>query len=163
MYQSVIMSVVRKLVDPSVPTEVAKNVWIGDMVVAKDFRFFVNKHIKRVVNCTPDVPCYFDWCDYVRIPVGDSSSKSQNEIMKKYIPIAVKFIMDNPPSDDNAVLIHCHVGVSRSCTIAAALLRACCADTIPQALSMVVSKRPVAFFNGSSVNFKKALYDNFGS
>lgn len=148
--------------DSRVPTEIAPHVWVGDEDTARDFGFFVHHRILRVINCTPDVPFYFSkWCKYIRIPVGDSKAKSQNAIMAASIPMAVDFISSPVPSKHNAVLIHCHVGVSRSCTVAAAYLRACCAVSIPRALSMVVERRPVAFFKGKHVNFKDALYANF--
>ena len=155
------MSFNESFLSPTIPSQIAKNVWVGDMNVAKDFGFFVRNNIKRVVNCTPDVPFHFSWCSYMRIPVGDSSSKIQNEVMKNAIPTALRFILEPRPSDFDAVLIHCHVGVSRSCTVAAAVLRACCASTIPQSIAMVVTRRPVAFFNGTQLNFRKALYAVF--
>jgi dual specificity phosphatase 12 len=138
-------------------SEIIDGVYVGNMYTAKDAAFFRDKNIRRVVNCTPDVPFYFSHVTYMRIKIDDSPDVVNNEIMKNAIPYALDFIMKESPGKDNGVLIHCHAGVSRSCTIAVALLRVCCATSLDMATAMLLAKRPIAFFNGTFINFKKAL------
>lgn len=172
----------------SKPTEILPGVFIGDQFTAKNFEFFVKNNIIRVVNCTADIPLHFPWVQYMRIPVNDTSENINNEIMAKSIPKAVQFILEivkenqvqkekSRPNVMNTfnslydttdyirkgVLIHCAAGISRSCTIGAAVIRSCCATSIDNALAMVLAKRPIAFFNGTFVNFNKALVETFGS
>jgi len=148
----------------SIPTEILPGVFIGDQFVANNFEFFVKHNIVRVINCTPDVPFYFPWVQYFRINLNDISNTENNEIMAKNIPFAITFIyqvlQENFTNSfpKKSVLIHCHAGISRSCTVAAALLRSCCTDNVDIAIAMVISKRPIAFFNGTFINFRKALY-----
>lgn len=146
----------------SEPTEIIPGVFVGDQFTAKDQLFFKKNNITRVVNCTPDVPFYFPGVRYYRIPIGDSSHFDDNDIMARNLPVAVGFIMEAQPGKYRGVLIHCHVGVSRSCTVAVALLRTCFTNTIDEAIKIVVSKRPVAFFNGNHFNFMKALKQVYG-
>jgi hypothetical protein len=132
--------------------------WIGNQFSAHDVNFYLENNIKRVVNCTPNVSFIrFPTIRGMRIPVQDSSDSATNMQMAAYLPKAVAFILGEPPSRLNAVLVHCHVGVSRSSTVVAATLRTCCARSMNQALAMVISKRPIAFFNGMIVNFREAL------
>lgn len=143
------------------PTEIIKGVFIGDQYTSADFEFFLKNHITRVVNCTPDVLNKFPWVKYYRIPLGDSPGKIDNEIMLNNLSNAIKFVLSEPLQDNDKVLIHCHAGVSRSCTVAVAVLRICCADSLQQAIAMVIAKRPIAFYNGTRMNFRQALHDYF--
>ena len=149
--------------DPRYPTQIAKGLWVGDMNAAKDAQFLKSNNIKRIINCTPDVPFYYpDVIRYMRIPLGDSRSYIDNETMKSHLSEAINFIKFPEPSSTNAVLVHCHVGVSRSCTVIAAYLRSTLAQSVPHAVALVLAKRPAAFFNGKHLNFKKALTEYFG-
>lgn len=140
-------------------SEIIPGVYVGNQYTAYDQQFFIDNNIKKVVNCTPSVPCYFPWVKYMRISVNDVSTTENNVIMAHYLKKAVEFIMNNEkPSKTNGVLIHCHAGISRSCTVATALLRSCCSKDIPHAIAMLLSKRSVAFMNGTRINFMNALY-----
>lgn len=142
-------------------TEILPGVFIGDQMVAQTKQFFDDFQITHVVNCTVNVPCYFPHVRYLRIPVLDYPTDENNEIMVKGINRAIPFIAQARLNPNNKVLIHCQAGVSRSCTIAAALVRYCCAESIDQAIALVVAKRPIAFFSGVHVNFKPALQKVF--
>jgi len=146
------------------PTEFLPGIFVGDQFAAKNPRFFQEANIKKVVNCTPDVPFYFENSNvqYKRISLGDSPDEINNNIMETNLLSAVKFVLDGHKFDrKNGVLIHCHVGISRSCTVAVAVIRMCCAQSIPQAVAMLLTRRPIAFYNGTRLNFSKALYNVF--
>lgn len=146
----------------SFPTEIIPGVFVGDMFTASNLKFFQDNKIYKVVNCTPDIPFHFPWVKYHRISLLDSSNKINNDIMAAHIPLTIQFILQDKPSRDSGVLIHCHAGISRSCTVAVGLLRTCCATSLPQATAMLLSKRPQAFFNGTVMNFQQALISVFG-
>lgn len=142
------------------PTEIIKGIYVGNYFTSKDAAFFQDKRIGIVINCTKDLPFHFDTTNY-RIPVNDSNSEEDNLVMAYAIPDVLRIVRDN--SGYTNILIHCQAGVSRSCTVAAAILRACCCQSIPQAIALVVAKRPIAFFSGKYVNFRSALIQAFGS
>ncbi len=97
----------------------------------------------------------------MRIPVADSDTKESNDIMAMMLPYAIQFILRPRPTVNDAVLIHCHAGVSRSCTVAVAVLRVCCAKSLRHAIGLCVGRRPVAFFGGTVLNFWRALETTF--
>lgn len=144
-------------------SEIIPSIYVGDMLIAQNPSFFQQAKIKTVINCTVAVPCYFEdkGVRYYRIPVNDTPRKEDNDIMAKAIPQVLDIVRQLNLSKENALLIHCAAGVSRSCTVATAIVRACCSDSIPQAVSMVVARRPIAFFSGRYVNFYKALQSVF--
>ena len=144
-------------------TEVLPGLFVGNQNVANDRDFFLRHNIRRVVNCTFNIPNYFtDLADYLQIPVGDSSSEETNRIMSAALPRILSFIASGYPSRQKGILIHCNMGVSRSCTVAAAYIRMCCVSSIDAALNHVLCRRPQAFFYGRGFNFLPALYTMFG-
>lgn len=143
-------------------SEILPGVYVGDANAARDPSVFLTKRITRVVNCTPDLPFSFpDQAQYMRIPVADADTEQSNRIMTALLPEAIRFILYPRPSVEQGVLIHCHAGVSRSCTVAVAVLRVCCASSLRQAISLCVARRPVAFFNGTMLNFWRTLETTF--
>lgn len=145
------------------PSEILPGVYIGDQMTANNPDFFRDRNIRRVVNCTPTLPFYFPHVEYFRVPVDDSSDQANNNVMAAYLPAAVKFILESKPDRWRGVLIHCHAGVSRSCTVGLALLRTCCATNLTDAFRLLLQKRPIAFMNGRYVNFRNALIKVYGS
>jgi len=145
-------------------TEFLPGVFVGDYFVANDEVFFRKNNIVRVVNCTENIPFFFPHlAQYFRIPIDDSTSHLDNNVMAAYMPSAIRFITEIRPSKERGVLIHCQAGMSRSCTVAVGLLRQCCHPTIKGAIQALVEKRDIAFFRGRYVNFEKALYKVFGN
>jgi protein-tyrosine phosphatase len=143
------------------PSEIIPNLFISDAVSASDKKFIDSHNIKRIVNCTPNIPNYWEssGIQYFRVPVYDISSDI--EIMKKYILDAINFMYR--PSKENAVLVHCAAGVSRSCTITAAYLRYFHCDNLMDAINKIVEKRPIAFYFGKKIIFLPALKKIFNN
>ncbi len=143
-------------------SEILPGVYVGNAFAARDANFFATKRITKVVNCTPDLPFSFpERANYFRIPVFDADTYVSNRIMTELLPAAIAFVLHPRPSVDSGVLIHCHAGVSRSCTVAVAVIRVCCANSLKQAIQLCIARRPVAFFYGSVLNFWRALEMTF--
>lgn len=146
----------------STPSQIVPGLYVGNINTAQDTSFFVTNKIRLVINCTTYVPNHFETqgVKYYRISVDDSSSTQDNSIMARHIPLVTSLIDASLKKNEN-VLVHCVAGVSRSCTVAAAFMRTCCASNVYQAISMVIAKRPIAFYGGSRVNFETALLSVF--
>lgn len=129
------------------------------MRAAKDQSFFKNKGIKAVVNATPDVPHYFanDEIEYMRINLNDSLKDEDFAKMLRYFPHAVSFIHKNLVIDNVPTLVHCHAGIQRSAGIVAAYLMMMKRVSLEQSIKYIMSRRPIAFFGGRSVNFLPSL------
>ena len=137
-------------------SEIIPGLFVGDINIARNSDFMKSNNIKRIVNCTKHIPCYFrNLILYYQIPVNDTFLDS--DILQTHLLPAVNFMMY--PSKSNAVLIHCHAGISRSCTVAAAFIRLFYFPNIPDAINFVISKRHIAFSHG--VEFRKVLENLF--
>ena len=142
-------------------SELLPGIYVGDANTARDAAFFARNNITRVVNCTPHIPFYFPNVKYMRIPVYDADTPYNNKVMKTALPLALAFALNPRPSVEQGVLIHCQAGVSRSCTVAVAVLRVCCASSLQQAVALCRARRPIAFFGGLVFNFRQTLGSMF--
>jgi len=107
-----------------------------------------------VVNCTPDVPFHPGCKKTVRIPIGDDPIEVSN--MYKYIvDTNVLEQMHQTLQNYQPVLVHCHQGISRSCTIVACYLIKYQNMSHSQAIQFIKMKRNIAFQYG--VNFKPVM------
>lgn len=140
-------------------SEILPGLWLGDMKAAADSKFFVQKKIGAVLNCTPDVPHHFlvDRIEYMRIPVNDDLTNNEIEKMKTYMPHAISFIYKNRNIEKKSVFVHCHAGAQRSAICVVGYLMKTTTMKKDKALKYVMSKREVAFFGGKSINFLDAL------
>jgi protein-tyrosine phosphatase len=146
------------------PTQLLPRVWIGDKYVSQDISFFETNNIGLVVNCTPTVVNSFPLkAKYLCIPVNDNSSTFNNDIMKMMLPWVVHIVLNFLSQYDSyGVLIHCEAGISRSCTVASAVVKECCTTSIKEAAAYVLTKHPIAFYYGFLYNFRSALNDLYG-
>ena len=142
--------------------KITDKVYIGNFQAAKDREFFQNKNIKAVLNCTKeiDVPNHFAHkkdIEYMRIPVDDSLKEKDFKLMYEYMPCIVEFIHKHADIAKNNILVHCVEGKQRSAISVAAYLVGKHGMTPHAACKRVLSKRPIAFHAGLSLNFDQAL------
>lgn len=143
--------------------KIANRIYLGNYKAAKDPKFFKEKNIKAVLNCTKDFPNYFAGkkiggheIEYLRIPVDDSLKERDFELMYKFMPLIVEFIAKQVDILGHNVYIHCAAGRQRSC-IALSTYFVKKGMTPHEACRLVLSKRPEAFHFGESLNFDQAL------
>ena len=77
--------------------------------------------------------------------------------MNKYLFFGVMFIRKNRDLEGKTVLVHCHQGIQRSCTIVAAYLMVTNKMSLVNAINLIISRRPIAFWGGKGVNFLDSL------
>jgi protein-tyrosine phosphatase len=148
--------------------EILPGLWLGNEAVSQDAAFMKSKRIALVVNATNEVSSKFlGSIHYIRVPVNDPgilgyASHTDGlhpdvRIMRDSLPLVLMCIRKFRKAG-HSVLIHCHAGAQRSAIIAAAyLIYSGRCSTPEQAYKKIVGKRSVAFFGGTSVNFRKAL------
>lgn len=123
--------------------EIIPNLFIGDYKSTKHVTQF-----KLIVNCTRHIP--FPICigiDKIRVPIDDVSYESAN-----LLGIAPQVIekIHRALQKGHSVLVHCHAGMQRSCTIVAMYLmkyNGINQKSIdpPTAIQFIQSKRSIAF------------------
>lgn len=71
-----------------------------------------------VVNCTEDQPNYFEGeIRYIKVPIQDK----EDATIENYFKTTFKWVVENIPNGGN-LLVHCAFGVSRSASMAIALI-----------------------------------------
>ena len=106
-----------------------------------------NNNHTLVVNCTPDLPFYYQTPKQMRISVWDRSESHQYETMKNSIPDIIKEIEAVLKLKQN-VLVYCAAGQSRSATIIGCYLLWRNDWTIDQTVKFIKSRDSNAFFGG---------------
>lgn len=137
------------------PSEILSGVWLGDMYTAGDYAFFVRNNIKAVLNCTKDIPNFFEekGVKYHKLDVDDSLNPRDTSDMKKGLPAAIKWLYEMHDKKGLNVFIHCHMGVQRSPTATIAYLYHTRKRDLKACIDYVSQKRPVVFFGGKQCNF----------
>ena len=130
--------------------EILPGLWVGNYQSAYDTQFLKSNNISVIVNCTKDIPFLdeFSFSCY-RVPVDDSLLYKKN---------------------NRNVLIHCYAGIQRSAIVAVSFI---CLLKLNQnvnktknqianeSISLVIQKRPQAFFGGRYINFQKSFENYF--
>ena len=133
--------------------EIIPNLFVGDYKSTKHATQF-----KMIVNCTRNIPFPIPiGIDKIRVAIDDAESESN--ILLQIAPRVIDKI-HNALQNGQAVLVHCHAGMQRSCAVVAMYLMKY--HTINKiridnntAIQYIQSKRPVAF--QPQPTFEKAL------
>lgn len=124
--------------------EIIPGVFVGDAISARHTK----DKIKRVVNAgqLKNLANVLE-ADYLRVEIDDTGSHQDLLAFHDAIPAFLKF-MDEADPKEKAVLIHCQLGVSRSCSLMVVyLLAKNVCDTVDEAIDYIQKKRSVAFIN----------------
>lgn len=143
-------------------SKISNKLYIGNADTAANKSFMKSKRIHAVLNCTKDLPNFFEGdttlkIEYARIPVNDNARPVDEETMFKYADFIAEFIYRHADIDGHAVLVGCHEGKSRSVTATVLYLIAKHGMTPKQACEYILRKRKEAFFYGRSVNFSNTI------
>ena len=97
--------------------EALPGLWIGNRNAAAQLGVLKKLNIGSCVNCTDDQHMHPSHFRYYHVAVQDSESVD----IVQHVPNLVPWIKRQMSSGE-AVLVYCHMGVSRSCTIIIALI-----------------------------------------
>ena len=114
-----------------------------------------------IVNCTHDIPLLESCKKSIRLPVKDDPYESDKLYSLIYDTSVLKTIHETLKKEEK-VLIHCSMGMQRSCAIVACYLIVYNSITPAAAISYIRQKRTIAFFG--QVNFIKTIetiYNDF--
>jgi dual specificity MAP kinase phosphatase len=144
---------------------VIKNIWLGNKSSSQNRDFLNNNKIKLVVNCTTDIhiPQWYeeDGINYIRLPIYDWNSESNNNILKAEIMNIINTMNIYKESNKN-ILVHCFAGMQRSATVIACYLMYYYNFKPEHAIFYIRNKRNIAFqpyptFNSFIFNYKKNI------
>jgi hypothetical protein len=105
--------------------DVNKKLYLGSENHASSIDILNAIKVDLVINCTKNIPNYFDnldlysdrFIDYIRVPINDTAS----EDIGKYFEQTSKIIQKALDSD-LTVFVHCKAGISRSASIVIAYI-----------------------------------------
>mgnify|MGYP003344979928 CR=1 FL=1 len=137
--------------------KITNRVWLGNYIEASNEEFMVRNHIRVVINCSKDIPFYFDSkaIPYqYRIPVDDDRQPESMAIMYSYLPEIVRLMREHVLRGHN-IYVHCHAGMQRSACVVVCYLLSMCSMNVDEAIAFVKHKRPIAFT--PFVNFRPSI------
>ena len=132
--------------------EIIDNLYVGNERSVRDFD--PNK-MTLVVNCTKNIPSQNNSLKKIRLPVDDTPEES----MLLYDYINRTHVLEeiyNCLFSNKCVLVHCRMGIQRSCAVVACYLIKYHRLTPEQAVFFIKKKRPIAFY-GNEVNFMETM------
>jgi len=104
------------------PTFICNNIYLGNAYNARNYYELISNNIGLILNCSADIPNYFEEDDafvYERVNVYDQSNQDIKVYFNTMSDKIQAFKKDNP---DKKILIHCFMGSSRSASILIAYL-----------------------------------------
>ena len=143
-------SQLRKPDEVGIFTEIVPDIFLGDTKVAQNAKFYKEKGIKGVINCTTDLPFHKFKMHQLRIAIEDTPNSIDE--FGKCLELALKFMDVHKP-----VLVHCYAGMSRSPSIVAAYLIKYHCMSPKESTQLILNKRPFAFMNGSTFYYASVL------
>jgi protein tyrosine/serine phosphatase len=168
-----------KIFKQKMASKIVDQIWVGSEFSARDLEFLKKEKINVIVNCTKTVP----FCEafralaqchaLYRIPIDDPGNVSwstDHELLGKLLPEITKKLYRHAQTGDN-ILIHCHAGIQRSASVAAAMLvrygvwryskknEEYKQKIYRATIRFMTKKRQVVFYEGKSVNFENVLIE----
>ncbi|KAG2377441.1 hypothetical protein C9374_009352 [Naegleria lovaniensis] len=126
-------------------TIIESKLYLGAFGHARRWPGLEKLNIKGVINCTSEIPNYFEKHDgmcYLRVEVDDRSQQN----ISKYFDETFQFI-EQMNEQNKAVLVHCAAGISRSSTICIAYLMRKFNITLREAFFIVKKARSTVLPN----------------
>lgn len=125
----------------SEPTHIIDNVFLGSAVNAASRKTLEGSNIGAIVNATREISHYFENdYKYHRVPITDNNIDEIIPYLDESYEFMVKFTQENP---DKNILVHCHMGASRSASVVINYLIKKHKMTYDEALNYTRTKRAI--------------------
>lgn len=137
--------------------EAAPRVLVGPYLCAKS-RAWLRRHgVTHIVNATPSAPCHFEGegITYLRVPIED---RNISPIAQYFEPTAA--FIRGAVCAGGVVLVHCHMGKSRSVALTTAYIMQEEQVALQDALLRVRKARPLAAPNSGFMRALRKLEDD---
>ena len=134
--------------------EIIPNLWLGNILIAKSNKFFIENNITVVVNCSKDIPFYHNHTTNYRIAVDDNLKKEEIDKFYEYLPKIIPIVHNHLLKNDR-VLVHCYAGKQRSASIVCCYLLTYGDMDFKKSIESIKTKRLVSFT--PEINFLKAM------
>ena len=137
-------------------TKITDRIYLGNAYNARDYYNLESKNIGLILNCTEEIPNYFEDCfEYKKIIIDDVNDADITPYLDEYADLINSYIKNN----DKNILIHCFMGSSRSATILLAYLIKYKKYTPEKSLEYIKNLREIvnpntSFFNQLKNHFK---------
>jgi protein-tyrosine phosphatase len=141
-------------------SKMTNRIYLGNENAAQNKKFFKEKKIRAVLNCSKDIDNFFQKdpkIEYMRIPIDDSLQQVDFNKFYNFIPVISEFIYKHADIEKHNVFIHCFAGKQRSIASFCAYLMSKKNLSIQRAMEYALKKRLEAFHYGQSLNFDKPL------
>ena len=102
------------------PDFILDRIILGNACNARNFYELENNDIGLIVNCSKDIPNYFEPnIEYIRVYVEDKLDQDIYTFLDKTINYMDTYLKENPQKN---IFVHCFMGSSRSATVIIAYL-----------------------------------------
>jgi protein tyrosine phosphatase len=130
--------------------EVIPNLFVGNETAS----FIYGNEFETIINCTKSVSFPKSCKTCIRLAVDDTP----DEAKRLYNLIKAEQVLEtinNSLANNKTVLVHCHAGMQRSCTVVVCYLIKYKNMSIEEAIKLVKEKRHIAFLG--SINFIETI------
>ena len=138
--------------------EILPNLWLGNIVAAKNAKFLLNNNIDIIINCSKDLRFFSNKTINYRVAVHDNLEKEEVDKFYEYLDKIIPLIHTHL-NNNKTIFVHCYAGKQRSASIVACYLIKYGKLTLKQSIDSIKSKRLVAFTPGINFNDALLLYE----
>jgi len=140
--------------------KINNNIYIGNINTAQNTDFIKNNNISIIINCSKDIPFYYNHTVNYRIPVNDDLSTASIVLMTHYLKHLIP-IINNHLNKGEILFIHCRAGMQRSATFLAGLLMYHYKLDKHAVITLIKNKRFVCFLPSGNFNISLDIYSNY--
>jgi len=135
------------------PTEVYPNLYLGSSYNAAMLPVLISRDIKYIINVTNEISNYYPSnIEYYNIPLKDNGVDSILDHLEESYDIINNFL----EKQYGSILVHCHMGASRSASIVTYFIAKKTGKTIDEVLDELTRKR-------ENINLSTSLYKELKS
>lgn len=141
--------------------------YLGNIKDAANKDFIIDHKIDVIVNCSKDIPSYFERSGeikYYRVPVEDNLEHNELLTFNYHVRQLLDRVYDDYESG-KTIFAHCFAGMQRSAAFSLLFIiyfhkrKYNICMSVNDAQFFILSKRPLAFNYGMSMNFEQPVYD----